>query len=221
MPNVQSDCFKTVSSGRLIGSRRALSRLQPSVQLPMFFVRFQIEQTVGIHLRHASILCLAAVAHQRVPHERVKQHVDQGRGEQNSKRPQQMSVVPGDGAANDPHGHDQHTQPLRKILTYKQIGARTNQTTLHPVAVNCILGHGQFLPTGVALQMPGVGSKMGPRPLVTSRACISDVHVNLSIGSLAACGLARNTHHYYSGNSDSRDSSNAMVSPTNVPITAT
>ena len=113
----------------------------------------------AFHLRHASILGLTAVTHERVADQRVEQHIDQCRRKQNSKGPKQLRVIPGDTAADDPHGHDQHAQPLREIFPHEQVRARTYQAPLHSVTLDGILGHGQFLPASVALEVRGIGIK--------------------------------------------------------------
>ena len=72
---------------------------QADFLLAVAFVGFEIERAVLIDVGGAAIHRPAAIAHQGVGHHGVQQHVDQGRGEQNSECPIQLAVGPGHTAS--------------------------------------------------------------------------------------------------------------------------
>jgi len=204
-------------------------------------VRFQIKRLVRVHFFYASILRLAAVAHQRVADDRVESDIDQRGGEQDAESPKDVGIVPSNRTTDDADDDQPDAETLRKIFADEQIGAGADEAAFDTVAFDGPLVDGDFGLAVRAVEFGGIGVEMDADPFLAGRASVGDVHGVvgswwLVVGSRVAtqrkgnqnrlsralrCVATRLTAHDYSGNSDSVESSKAIVSPTKVPITAT
>src|SRR5947208_1712751 len=93
--------------------------------LAMAFVDVEAERGMLFHGRHVSINRAAAVTLERLAANDVQQHVGEGRGEEDGKRPVDRIVVPSHAACGEAHHDEQHPQPLWKVLPHIEVAART------------------------------------------------------------------------------------------------